>query len=221
LTHTAFSYSRLNDYELCPRQFHEVTIKKSFAKETSPQMNEGKATHTALEQRVRDGSTLPATLTHLEPLCTALAASNGTKRTEFQMALDVNLAPTSWFGKQAYSRAIADLVIDAGRVAALFDYKTGKKKEDWLQLRLTSTHYFQYAPKVEIIKAAFIWTRDGTSSPITIKRTDMPAVWSEMKPRIDRYQEAFQTGYFPARRSWACRFCPVKTCEHNENKSAA
>lgn len=217
---TPFSYSRLNDYELCPRQFHEVAIKKSFAKQTTPEMAEGKATHKHLELRVGQGALLPTHLKHMEPTALALANAPGTKLCEHQMAITTEFKPTGWFGKDVYCRAIADLVIDAGTKAALFDYKTGKKSNDFLQLRLTATIYFMYAPRVEEINCAYIWTKDGTSSPVKITRGEIPNVWSGLAPRIARYQEAFDSNDFPPRQSWACKRCPVTTCQYNQAKAA-
>lgn len=219
MAYTAFSYSRIKDFELCPRRFHESNIKKSVPRDTSPAMEEGKRVHKSLELRVSQNLALPPDLAPLEPMMAAISATKGVKRCELQMAINGNFEPVDWFSKAVYSRAVADLVIDAGRKAALFDYKTGKKQEDFLQLRLTAVHYFHYAPQVEEIKCAFIWTKDGTSSPTVVKREELADVWAEIAPRVATYQQAFETNDFPARQSWACRRCPVKWCEHNQAKT--
>lgn len=213
---TAFSYSRLGNYEKCPRRFHELSILKNFKEEESAAMRDGKLTHTALELRVGQGHPLPAHLGHLEALAGPLAAAKATKLTEFQMAVNASMEPVSWFSKDAYCRAIADLVLDYGNRAGLFDYKTGKKSNDFLQLKLTACMYFHHQPRVEAIKCAYVWTQDRTTSPVMVLRSEISEIWATLAPRINKYQEAFRTGDFPPRPSWQCRGCPVATCQYRE-----
>jgi hypothetical protein len=214
----AFSYSRLGSFETCPKRFHATAIAKSTKEPESQAMFDGKQTHKALEVRVGRGVPLPSHLGHLEPLSAALAASPGQKLCEYQMAINPDMQPTGWFDKDVYCRAVADLLIVNGTIAALFDYKTGKKSNDFLQLKLTSTMALMHLPEVNTIKAAFIWTKDRTSSPCTVKRDDIPEVWSEIAPRVNHFQKAFETHDFPARPGWACRGCPVKMCQYWEPK---
>ncbi len=215
---TPFSYSRLNSFELCPKRFFACSIQKSFKEPETPAMNDGKAVHKALELRVGKAKPLPAYLGHLEPLAGALANSPGRKLCEFQMAINEQLAPTSWFAKDVYCRAVADLAIVNGTIAAMFDYKTGKKSDDFLQLKLTATLLFQHEPEVNKIRAAFVWTQDRTSSPVDITRPETADVWSELAPRIARFQKAFVDNDFPPRPGWPCKKCPVRTCPYWEGK---
>ena len=216
MTPTAFSYSRLNSYETCPRKFHAVSIAKNVKEPESMAMTYGKDVHKALEIRVGKGAPLPAHLAYLEGIAAALAASPGTKLTEMQMAVNASLEPTGWFDKDVYCRAVADLVLDCGSKAGLFDYKTGKKANDFLQLKLTASLYFQHAPRVEVIKCAYIWTKDRSSSTVEIGRDEIGEVWAELAPRIERFQNAFRDQDFPPRPSWQCRGCPVATCQYVE-----
>lgn len=212
MKYTAFSYSRLNNYEQCPKKFYALAIAKTFKEEETEAMNYGKAVHKSLELRVANNTPLPSHLAHLEPIVAPLAAAPGKKLAEFQMAITPSMAPTSWFGKDVYCRAIADLVVDVGPRAALFDYKTGKKADDFLQLKLTASLYFQHAPRVEKITCAFVWTKDKSITKTSIDREDIGDLWAGLMPRIDRYQEAFRNMDFPPRPGRHCRWCPVKSC---------
>lgn len=216
---TAFSFSRLKNFDECPKKFHNLSISKRYKEKESEQMLHGSAVHKALELRVKLGRPLPDYLSHLEPLCVALLRGDGVRHTELQMAVNASLEPVDWFSKDAYCRAIADLLIDAGRKALLFDYKTGKKSEEFIQLKLTAALYFQHAPDVETIKATYIWTKDRTiSDPVTIERADVADIWSELSPRIDRYQLAFQKEEFPPRPGRQCKWCIVDSCPYWEGK---
>lgn len=215
---TAFSYSRLNNFDECPKKFHALAIAKTYKEKETEAMSYGKAVHKALELRVAHGKPLPGHLAHLEPLSQSIVGDPGIKRTELQMAINAALEPTDWFAKDVYCRAIADLAVDRGRFAALFDYKTGKKSEDFMQLKLTSVLYFQHQPEVERIKCAFVWIKDKSVSTIDISRDEAGEVWSEMAPRIERYQAAFREDEFPPRPGRHCRWCVVKGCPYWEGK---
>ena len=210
--YTAFSYSRLNNYEQCPKKFYAVSIGKTYKEEESEAMNYGKAVHKALELRVSQKTPLPLHLAHLEALVAPLAASPGAKRAEFQMAINDSMEPVGWFAKDVYCRAVADLVIDRGRRGALFDYKTGKKSADFTQLKLTGSLLFQHSPALETITCAFVWTKDKSVTKCTIRRDEMAGLWSDLAPRVNRFQEAFRSMDFPPRPGRHCRYCPVKSC---------
>lgn len=212
--YTAFSYSRLSNFEQCPKKFYATSIAKTFKEPETDAMNYGKAVHKALELRVTKNLALPSHLSHLEGIVAPLAASPGTKRAEFQMAINASMEPTGWFEKDVYCRAIADLVVDRGTKAALLDYKTGKKSDDFMQLKLTGSLYFQHASEVEQITCAFVWTKDKSVTKCVIKRDEMGDLWSDLSPRIERYQTAFRNQDFPPRPGRHCKWCPVKACPH-------
>ncbi len=210
----AFSYSRLNAYEECPKKFHQVQIVKAFKENESEQMAYGSEVHKALELRIARGTPLPLHLAHLGPLMDTLEAGPGTKMTEQKMAITDQFTPTSWFGKDVYCRAIADLIISNGPKAAIFDYKTGKMTDDFTQMRLTGALYFHHAPEVESIELAFVWIKDKKVTRQSMFRHQISEVWSGLLPRIARYQAAFDKVEFPPRQGRYCRWCPVQSCPY-------
>lgn len=215
---TPFSYSRLNNFEQCPKKFHTLSIAKTVKEKETESMAYGKAVHKALELRVGRGRPLPLSLSHLEPMASALHVVPGEKLTELQMAVNADLEPTSWFAKDVYCRAIADLAIKRDAKALMFDYKTGKKSDDFSQLELTSVVFFHHHPEIESIKYSFVWLKDKSITSGTIERHQMHSVWSELAPRIAKYQHAFDMTEFPARPGFHCRWCPIKTCPYWEGK---
>ena len=48
----AFSYSRIKNFEACPKRHLEVDLKKTFKEADSDQLTWGNAVHKALELRV-------------------------------------------------------------------------------------------------------------------------------------------------------------------------
>ncbi len=209
----AFSYSRLNNFEECPKKFHQVSIAKRFKEKESEQMTYGKEVHKALELRLKQGKALPLHLSHLESLMVTLESGPGIKMTEQQMAITDQFQPTGWFDKDVYCRAIADLIVVNGKRGAVFDYKTGKMSDDFTQMKLTGAVYMQYNPDVEYLDLAFIWIKDKQVTKDKITRDEIPTVWAELLPRINRYQLAFEKQDFPPRQGRYCRWCPVETCQ--------
>lgn len=213
----AFSFSRLNQYEECPKKFHAVGIAKSVREVETQPMKDGKAAHKALELRVRDGKVLPPNLVHLESMAKVIVAAPGDKRTEQQLAINANYEPTGWFDKDVYCRAIVDLSVNNGPRAVLFDYKTGKMSPDFTQMRLTGAVYFEHQPAVELLDLAYVWLKSKKITKETMRRDEIPDVWNGLLPRIQRYQDAFGAQDFPARPGRQCKWCPVKSCPYNEN----
>jgi CRISPR/Cas system-associated exonuclease Cas4 (RecB family) len=211
---TAFSFSRLTQFEECPKKMHAVQIAKSVKENESEPMRYGKEVHKALEMRIKNGKKLPEHLKPLESMMAKLAAAPGMKMTEYQLAIDSAYAPCSWFEKTAYCRAIVDLGIVAGNKAVLFDYKTGKISDDFTQMRLTGAVFFQHHPEVEEVKLVYLWIKAQKPTIEVMHRDEIPAVWTALLPRINRYQHAFQKEEFPARQGWHCKYCPVKTCPY-------
>lgn len=210
----AFSYSRLNAYEECPKKFHTIQIQKAVKESESPQMAEGKATHKALELRVKRETPLPSHLSKYESMMLKLLAGPGEKYPEQQLAINSEFQPVDWFSKDAWCRSIVDLSIVNGPRAVLFDYKTGKMLDDFTQMKLTGAVFMQHYPQVEEVQLVYLWLKEGKPTKDSLKREQIPDVWSELWPKISRYQQAFAETNFPARPGRYCRWCPVKACPY-------
>lgn len=217
-TPMAFSYSRLNSFEQCPKKFHAVNVAKTFKEVESEPMAEGKRVHKALELRIKSNTKLPPDLVKHEPTMQRIAAAPGLKLTEFQMSITDQFKPVSWFDKNTYCRAVADLAVVNGDKAAVFDYKTGKPSDDFTQMRLTGAVFFQHYEKVNRIQLVYVWLKNKTLTQETMLRSDIPDVWSSLLPRINNYQAAAAAQDYPPKPGWQCRSCPVKTCPYWEGK---
>lgn len=138
----ALSHSRLSDYNQCPLKFKLKYIEKlSMFKEddsASPHLVRGKNVHAALEnyvvQRQSNGQ--------MEVKITSLPEVETTKKfvdrfldnytvviPETQIAIDKNWNRVEWFSKDAYYRAILDLIAIRPTDWAVIDYKTGKMRD--------------------------------------------------------------------------------------------
>jgi hypothetical protein len=142
------------------------------------------------------------------------ADADGEKYGEMKMCLNNAFEPVDWFAKDAWVRAIIDLLIVKGDTAILVDWKTGKKRIDFTQLRLSAAVLARLMPEIKNFKLVFVWLRESSVSSETITLADIKSVWMEILPRVKEIEIAKQTTSFPATESPLCRWCPVTQCPH-------
>ena len=214
----AWSYSRLNNYETCPKKFFHSSVRKDVVEAESEAMRYGKLVHKALELRVGKKKPMPLNLRYLEKYAAQLANASGEKLTEMQLAIDNSFEPCSWFSKETWCRAILDLAIVKGSHAIVFDYKTGKISDDFTQLRLAGVLLMLHMPEIQTVDLSYLWTKDKkiTSYERTLTREDIKTVVLEFMPRLKKYEKAHRTDSFPARPGYLCkRYCAVVACPYH------
>ena len=213
----AWSYSRLDKYETCPRQYYELMVAKNYRESENEHTKYGKEVHKALELRVANKRKLPLHLVHLEGAATKFAAAPGEKLTEQKLAINRNFSPVDWFAPDVFCRAIIDLAIVAPPKAVIVDYKTGKKiSDDFTQLKLAAALFMLHQTDVDECTLAYYWTKHKKPTTSGMTRDQMPQVWSEFLPRVKRMETAHVKQNFPASPNGLCkRFCIVKSCPHH------
>ena len=214
----AWSFSRLKNFEQCPKKFWHTMIEKDIVEPENDTLRYGKRIHKALELRVRDGKRLPMEFTHLEPIAKRFAEPEAQPEilVEQQLAIDENMQPCDWFSKEAWCRAIIDYLAIKGETAVVCDYKTGRMYDDFTQLKLCAALVMLYREDVNMVQVVYWWTKDKKLTRDWFAREDLPELWNELLPRLERYDAAFKRDEFPARKNGLCgRFCPVKDCKYN------
>ena len=212
----AYSYSAIQQYQNCPKQyFHERIAKDAPKQPESEQQAEGKRIHKALELRVKNGKSLPLDLKPLEPIAAKLAGSPGEIYTEMKLAVTEELKPTGWFEKDVWFRSVVDLAIVNDKNALIIDYKTGKVKEDYSQLLLSAAVLMHYEEEIELVKAAYVWTSNRKVSPTHLHRDDIMEVWANYLPIINEIEEATEASEFPAKPSPLCAWCSITKCSYH------
>ena len=213
----AWSFSRLKNYETCPRKYHEVDVLKAHA-DSTVQLDWGNAVHKALADNLSQDKPLPAGMTDwahwrdkivTEPRDYMLLV-------EQQLAITKDMHPTTWFAKNVWFRAVVDVAKIKGALALCVDWKTGKIIDDSIQLALTAQCIFAHHPDVNYVRSEYVWLKEDATTHAVIKRSDMMGLWASVLPRVAQLEQATETKQFPPKPGGLCRkYCPVTTCEYH------
>lgn len=208
----SWSYSRLKNYETCPRRYYEIDVQKNF-KDSTAQLDWGNSVHEALANAIKDGAALPETMAPYQKWVNSLRKFEGEKLVEQKWALTKEFQPCEWFSPMSWFRGIGDFVGIAGPYALILDWKTGKPTQDSKQLMLVAACVFAFHPDVQEIDSGFVWLKHDDQTVETYRRVDMSKEWLALLPRVERMQQATATLTFPPQPGYLCKkYCPVSSC---------
>lgn len=213
----AWSYSKLKNFETCPRRHKAIDLDKAFKEEESDELMWGNQVHKFLADYISKDTPLPV---HMRPDLQYYADMGkrvqGERYVEQKYAITKDFTQTGYFNKDVWFRGIADVVGIRGPVAIVLDWKTGKIVEDSVQLTLTAACIFAHFPEVQAVRTEFVWIKHQASTRVNIMRSGMPAFWAGLLPRVHVMKHAVDTNNFPPKPSGLCRrWCVVSSCEHH------
>lgn len=214
----AWSYSRLNSFETCPRKYYRISVQKSVKEKPNEKTDYGTQVHESFARYLTKGTPLPLALRHHQKMLDSFKQQAGEHVIEQKAALNARFEPTGYFDNDVWVRIISDLTILNGKRALTIDWKTGKMSDDFTQLRLVGAVLFQLAPELEHVSMAYVWLQNRKTTSDHMTRTEALETWRQFIPRVKRYQEAHDSGDFPARQNALCRFCPDTSCPFNDAK---
>lgn len=214
-----WSFSRLKNYEVCPRRHYEVDLAKNYVEPKTEQLAYGDAVHKAAAEHLSKGKALPK---HLQPVlgswCDKITQQGKVKGilTEQQLAITKDFAPTGWFDKDVWFRTVVDVLRIVPPVALAVDWKTGKIVEDTQQLALAAAAVFAHYDDVQWVRSEFIWLKEDAVTSERYSREGMKDVWVGIWPRIKQLEHAYQKKEYPPKPGYLCaKHCPVTKCEYH------
>lgn len=216
MPNTAWSYSSLSAFEQCPLRYKLTRVTKVIKEPETEATLWGNRVHKALEERIRDGVQLPATLAGFEGLVAKVAASAGSVAVEMKVGVNSSFRSTGFFDRDVWCRGVIDVAVVNGDKALLLDWKTGKPKPGSDQLKLSAGMAFAKFPAVKTVETAFIWLKNNTVDRDKFTREQVGEIWSSFIPRVERLNLAFENDRWPAKPSGLCKnYCPVgaSNCE--------
>jgi CRISPR/Cas system-associated exonuclease Cas4 (RecB family) len=207
----SWSYSRLADYEQCPRKFKFKHLDK-VKEEQSPAMARGNEIHDSLEGFV---------MGHKKNVPKELVATMGTlldrvkemKKNkaipEKQVAFNKKWQVVGWFAEDAWLRVMVDISgYDAKKkIAYGADYKSGKIKEveHADQLELYGIYCLVEYPDAESAEVQAFYVDHGhAGSPIVLKREDLQRLKKKWEKRV---APMFKDRIFKPKPGSLCKWC--------------
>ena len=211
----AWSFSKLKNFETCPKRHFHVDIAKDAKEESTETLLWGNSVHEALAKRVGHGTPLPAPMAEFEPLAARMVRLPGRVMVEQKFAINQDFGPCEYFSKDTWFRSVADVMAINEPVAYAGDYKTGKVVEDSVQLAMLGVCIFAHFPGVKAIRTEYLWLKDDAVTRCDIKRSDIPNILSGVMPRVQLLKKATDEVLFPPKPGGLCKkYCPVKQCPH-------
>lgn len=219
----AWSYSVLSSFETCPKRHYLTKVSKEVSEGQSDEMAWGNKVHKALELRIKNKTPLPETLTAYEKFAVSVdrkQAAGCIVNAEQKLGIDINYQPVGFFAPTIWARAITDVTVanPESKRAAVLDWKTGKPTPASAQLKLCAAMTFSHLPWVDTVSTSFVWLGTGGTTDETYTRDQIPEIWQEFAPRVQRLEHALTAGLFPPKPSGLCaKWCPVpkRMCEHS------
>ena len=208
-----WSHTMLQDLSNCAWKGYRKYVAKDLPREEkSQQQLLGIEVHQAFDAAIkaRDAASLPPA--H-QPLAAPMIAARA--RSEVKYGVLESGKPAEFFGKP-WGRGVVDVIIHNGSTVVLFDWKTGKVREDARELMAQSFLVKANAPGVTRVIGAYVWLAENRLGEMhDLTNTDR---WlAGTRSTLCMAQEALESGVWPKQPNPLCGWCPVKDCEHNRS----
>lgn len=222
----AWSFSKLKNYETCPRRYEFVDVlKKEPEGEKSPELARGDELHDAMRKRVEGMTPLPPQFIYMEKWAAKLSRILHPLqiiRCEEKLALDRAGNPTGYFDRSTWLRAKLDyyryMPDENGKhLGHIVDYKTGKPPAKWdgTQLLTNAYVFFAHIKTCVKVRVDYLWTEWNDTTHETYTRDQIPELMAQVTPRVMALEDAHRTNTFEPKPCGLCReYCPVTYCEY-------
>lgn len=218
------SHTFLNDWDNCPRKAYRRFIKKDLPKfEQTEAMKWGNEVHSAFEVRIKHGTAFPKEMERFEPIAAPLVAAGA--RAEKMLGITVDGTLCDFFAPEVWLRGKIDATVIAGpyelqhvstgpTVAVIFDWKSGKRREDRAELETHAVLLKAWQPTVQKITAHYVWLQDnevGKAHDVS----DTEKKLTEIRSVMNTVKNCIEIENFPPRQNPLCGWCDVLDCEFN------
>jgi hypothetical protein len=222
-----WSYSKLKNYETCPRRYKAIDVDKSIEQPRSEALERGEELHEAMRNRVQGTTPLPPHLIYMEPWAeklTRVLHPFQIIQCELKLSNDREGKPTGYYDKRTWFRSKIDYLrivpspVPTEDFAHVVDYKTGKPPKVWdgTQLMLNAWQIFQSYKSVQKIRVDYLWTEYNDTTHETYAREAIPGHMINLLPRVMEMEAAHKTDTFPPKPGGLCfEYCDVITCEYH------
>ena len=208
----SWSPSAINDFLTCPLQYAAKRYYETLPFIETQALRDGNIEHKHLENRLKLKTPLPKGFDRGEKYCQALEKT-GKVTAEFELALAEDKTFTSW--RKGFGRLKIDALVKKKNKLSIIDWKTGKPKDDLLQLKIYAAVLSLLYPDIEVFNTRYVWLKFDHTSGAEFYKDEIPGIWQEIDGHIDRMKQAWLEEDFQPRPSGLCRnYCAVSACEY-------
>lgn len=222
-----WTYSDLDAYNTCPKQFYELKFRPTLYKE---QFNDsqlwGIEVHNALDAHIKHRMPLPERMKMYAPMMNSILATPGDKYSELRLAVNHELQDCDWKDPEAWNRGKEDLVIVNGTKALSIDWKLGKRKPNSRQLEVSACRVLAHFPQVQTVTTAFAWLATKQWDKAVYGRPQLSVLWEGFYEGVGQMLWSYENNTWPAKPSGLCKKskkpgstymgCSVASCPHSE-----
>lgn len=216
-----FSWSLLEQYETCPNKCYHQNVLRDIPWVETKENLWGIDVHAEMERCARLRVLPQGRFEPLSYIVTAFLAAKGELRPEVKLGVDRELQACDFYDPNVFIRGNnADLIIDYGDWAIVWDYKTGRRKKGSKQLMLTALMIFARFPRLNRLVCSYIWVQNKDSNKKPEKevytRDQIPELWPYFLELIREIEYCAHKEIWYKRQNGLCRnWCPVSSCEYN------
>jgi len=216
-----FSWSLIEQYQTCPNKCLHQNVIRDIPWVETVENKWGNEVHSELERCARLRLLPEGRFAPLSYIAAAFLSSTGVLRPEVKLGVYRDLSPCDFYDPLVHIRGNnADLIIDYGDWALVWDYKTGKHKAGSKQLMLTALMIFAKFPQLQKLICSYIWiqNKDKAKNPDKeiYTRDRIEEYWEHFLPTIKEIEYCNEKDIWYKRQNGLCRnWCPVVSCEYN------
>lgn len=211
----SWSYSKLKNFEVCPKRMYEVDLSKNYVEKAEPggALDRGNRVHDVLAKSLGKSEPLPAEMAQFQVWVDRVRRGSGDLLVEQKFAITRAFQKTTYFANDVWYRGIGDVVRIDRDLALVLDWKTGKILEDSVQLMLMAQCIFSHYPMVQHVRSEFVWLKYDCTTPELFSRQEVADQWVGLMDRVNGMEQAAQQMNYPPKPGRLCRnYCPVTSC---------
>lgn len=216
------SHTFLRDWDNCPHKAYRRFIKKDLPKFVgTAETKWGDEVHSAFEVRIKHGTSFPQGMERFEAIAAPLVAAGA--RAEKMLGITEDGKSCDFFAPNVWLRGKIDATVlkVAGAAvglsegkAAIFDWKSGKRREEKAELEVHGVLLKAWQPTIQKITAHYVWLQDSeVGRAYDVSNTE--AKLAEIRSVMNMVRNCMEIEDFPKRRNPLCGWCEVLDCEHN------
>lgn len=209
-----WSYSFLSTYANCARKGQAQYITKEVKWSESPEAKYGNDVHKGGEDAVNLETYYSAEHTSLNKYLAMIKSIPGKKgklQAEIKLGVTRDWQPTGFFDDNVWGRGKLDVpIILENDNAIILDWKTGKEREDPLELEVQAVLLKAAYPHLKDIKGAYIWLKSDKFGTVH----DLSGKLEETKGYILALMSKVERGIFYAQPNALCGWCDLTSCRY-------